>query len=106
MSNEKNNVIMRFDNVSFAYNNWMHEILSQADFSIRENTKISLMGQNWAGKSTIFKMITWELKPDLWKINIVDGNSIAIAKQVIAPEQMDLTITEFFETAFDEKDYQ
>ena len=106
MSSEKNNVILRFDNVSFAYNNWMHEILEQADFSIRENTKISVMWQNGAGKSTIFKMITWELKQDSWKISIEDWKTIAIAKQVIAPEQMELTIKEFFEKAFDEKDYQ
>ncbi len=106
MSSNQNNVILRFDNTSFAYNAWMHEILEQADFSIRENTKISLMGQNGAGKSTIFKMITGELKPDSWKVNVVDGNTIAIAKQVIAPEQMDLSIQEFFEKAFDEKDYQ
>jgi len=106
MSSEKNNVILRFDNVSFAYNNWMHEILEQADFSIRENTKISVMWQNGAGKTTIFKMITWELKPDSGKINIVDGNTIAIAKQVVSSAQMELTIKEFFEKAFDEKDYQ
>ena len=106
MSNQKNEVIMRFDNVSFAYNSWMHEILEQADFSIRQNTKISLMGQNGAGKSTIFKMITWELKPESGKINVVDGNTVAIAKQVVAPEQLELTIKGFFEAAFDEKDYQ
>jgi ATPase subunit of ABC transporter with duplicated ATPase domains len=64
------------------------------------------MGQNGAGKTTIFKMITGELKPESGKINVVDGNTIAISKQVVAPEQMDLTIQEFFETAFTEKDYQ
>ncbi len=106
MSGNQNNVILRFDNASFAYSAGQHEILEQADFSIRENTKISLMGQNGAGKSTIFKMITGELKPESGKINIVDGNTIAIAKQVVAPEQMELTIQEFFGAAFTEKDYQ
>ncbi len=106
MSNDKNEVILRFDNVTFAYNDWQHEILESADFSIRQNTKISLMGQNWAWKSTIFKMITGELKPASGKVNIVNWNTIAIAKQVIPRDQMDFTITEFFETAFDEKDYQ
>ena len=106
MSGNQNNVIMRFNNVSFAYNAGQHEILEQADFSIRENTKISLMWQNWAGKSTIFKLITGELKEDSGKISVVDGNTVAISKQVIAPEQLDLSIQEFFETAFDEQDYQ
>jgi ABC-type bacteriocin/lantibiotic exporter with double-glycine peptidase domain len=72
MSSNQNNVILRFNNVSFAYNSGQHEILEQADFSIRENTKISLMGQNGAGKTTIFKMITGELRPESGKINVVD----------------------------------
>jgi hypothetical protein len=36
----------------------------------------------------------------------VPGNSIAIQKQVIPREQMTLTLREYFETAFTEKDYQ
>lgn len=107
MSNNQNNpVILRFDDVSFAYNDGKHPILIESSFSLRQNTKITIMGQNGAGKSTIFKMITWELKPQAGKINIVSGNTIAIARQVIPREQLDLTIKEFFETAFEEKDYQ
>lgn len=107
MSNNQNNpVILRFDDVSFAYNDGKHPILIESSFSLRQNTKITIMGQNGAGKTTIFKLITWELKPQLGKINIVSGNTIAIARQVIPREQLDLTIKEFFETAFEEKDYQ
>lgn len=102
----ENNVILRFDNVSFSYNDGKKIILSESNFSIRQNTKITIMGQNGAGKSTIFKMITWELKPISWKINLVSWNSIAIAKQVIPRSQYGLTVKEFFETAFDEKDYK
>lgn len=104
MSN--NQVILRFDEVSFAYNDWKHPILIESSFSLRQNTKITIMGQNWSGKTTIFKMITWELKPQSGKINIVNWNTIAIARQVIPREQLELNIKEFFETAFDEKDYQ
>ncbi|HCY20594.1 TPA: hypothetical protein DIC40_01820 [Patescibacteria group bacterium] len=59
MSNNQNNpVILRFDDVSFAYNDGKHPILIESSFSLRQNTKITIMGQNGAGKSTIFKMIT------------------------------------------------
>jgi ABC-type bacteriocin/lantibiotic exporter with double-glycine peptidase domain len=58
MSNNQNPVILRFDDISFAYNDGRHPILEEADFSIRENTKITIMGQNGSGKTTIFKMIT------------------------------------------------
>jgi ATPase subunit of ABC transporter with duplicated ATPase domains len=50
MSGANNNVILRFDNVSFHYgeDNKKKVILDEADFSIRENTKITIMGQNGA----------------------------------------------------------
>lgn len=37
-------------------------LLDETSFSVREGSKITLMGQNGAGKSTIFKMITGEYK--------------------------------------------
>ena len=64
------------------------------------------MGQNGAGKSTIFKMITGEIKPTSGKIHITPGTTIAVSRQVIPRDQMHFTVREYFETAFDEKDYQ
>lgn len=101
-----NPVILRFDGVSFAYNDGKKVILKEADFSVRENTKITIMGQNGAGKSTIFGMITWAIKPQEWKVNLVPGKTIAIAKQVIPRDQYDLTVKEYFSTAFSGKDYK
>lgn len=106
MNNNQNPVILRFDAASFSYGDDKKIILDNADFSIRQNTKITIMGQNGAGKSTLFKIITDELKLKSGKMNIVAGNSIAIAKQVIPREQMTLTVREYFATAFEEKDYQ
>lgn len=54
------------------------------------------MGQNGAGKSTIFKMITGELKPSDGRILITAGKHIAIAKQVMPKEDKELTISEYF----------
>lgn len=106
MSSNQNPIILRFDDVSFAYNDGKHPILIESDFSIRQNTKITIMGQNGSGKTTIFKMITGELTPQKGKINIVQWNTIAVARQVIPRDQLDFSIKEFFETAFSEKDYQ
>lgn len=100
-----NPVILRFDDVSFKYGD-KKEILKEANFSIRSNTKITIMGPNGAGKSTMFKLITGELKPREGKINIVPGNTIAIARQVIPRDQYELTVREYFATAFAEKDYK
>ncbi len=101
-----NPVILSFDNVTFTFNDDKKVILDSASFSVRQNTKITIMGQNGAGKSTIFKMITGEFKPKIGKINIAPNTSIAISKQVIPREQLDLTLREYFATAFAEKDYQ
>lgn len=56
------------------------------------------MGQNGAGKSTIFKMITGELKPHDGRILITAGKHIAIAKQVMSPDDKEKTIAEYFRT--------
>ena len=72
---------------------------------MRRGSKITLMGQNGAGKSTIFQLITGESKPDSGSININKDLTIATAKQVIPREDLDLTIKEFFEKCFSEKVY-
>lgn len=97
-------VIVRFDNVSFRYDH-AKPILEEASFSVRENAKITIMGQNGAGKSTIFKMITGELKPDSGKVSLGIGATIAIATQVMKRENLDKTVEEFFAGAFNEKIY-
>ncbi len=97
-------VIVRFDEVSFNYGH-NKQILDEASFSVRENAKITIMGQNGAGKSTIFKMITGDLKPDSGGVHLGMGATIAIATQVMKPENLDKTIEEFFATAFDKKMY-
>lgn len=95
--------IVRFDEVSFEYDH--RPILEGVDFNIRKNSKIALMGQNGAGKSTIFQLITKTLKPVSGEIHIEKGLSIATALQVIPREDMNLTVREFFQKCFKEKVY-
>jgi len=102
MSREE--VILRFDKVSFEYGHRL-PILNEVDFSLRNNMKITLMGQNGAGKSTIFKLITGDLFPESGKIHNTKGLTIATARQVIPRDQMDLSVREFFEKCFSEKIY-
>lgn len=96
-------VILRFNNVSFEYG--QKPILNEADFSVREGSKITLMGQNGAGKSTIFKMITGDLSIESGMINVANGMTMATARQVIPRDEMTLTVREFFEHAFEKKIY-
>ena len=98
------NVIISFDDVSFAYDA-NKPILEEASFSVRENSKFTIMGQNGAGKSTIFKLITKDIKPDGGQANTSLGTSIAIATQVMKPENLEKTIEEFFAQTFDKQLY-
>jgi ATPase subunit of ABC transporter with duplicated ATPase domains len=97
-------VIIRFDNVSFKYDH-ARPLLEEASFSVRENAKVTIMGQNGAGKSTIFKMITGELKQDSGEIHIGQGATIAIATQVMKRENLEKTVEDFFAATFKEKKY-
>lgn len=92
-------VILRFDEVSFEY---LHEkpILTEASFSVRQGAKITLMGQNGAGKSTIFSLIKGELTPTIGKVFISSGATIGTARQVVAREDFELTVEEYFAKAF------
>ncbi|MCE9585284.1 ATP-binding cassette domain-containing protein [Candidatus Nomurabacteria bacterium] len=96
--------IVRFDKVSFEFG-VNKPILDEVSFSIRRGAKLTLMGQNGAGKSTIFGLISGINKPENGIINIVNNVSIASAKQVIPRPDLELTVREFFEKCFKDKVY-
>lgn len=96
--------IITFNEVSYEHD-VTKPILKEASFSIRRGTKLTLMGQNGAGKSTIFALITGELKTDAGEINIMPRTSVAIGKQVIPRADLELTLRDFFQNCFAEKVY-
>ncbi|MFA7654367.1 MAG: ATP-binding cassette domain-containing protein [Candidatus Magasanikbacteria bacterium] len=93
------NVILRFDNVTFEYEE-RKPVLSEVGFGIRKGTKITLMGQNGAGKSTIFKLIKGDLKPTQGNVFITDNATIATAAQIVDKKDLKLTVEEYFSQAF------
>lgn len=100
----RNAGIITFSDVSFEHDP-TKPILIDANFPIRRGMKLTLMGQNGAGKSTLFGLITGKLQPDSGTINILPRTSIAISRQVIPRDELDLTVREFFEKCFTEKIY-
>jgi ATPase subunit of ABC transporter with duplicated ATPase domains len=100
----KDEAILRFDKVSFEYGH-NKPILEDVSFPLRRGSKVTIMGQNGAGKSTIFQLITGELQPEEGRITTVNGLTIATAKQVIPRADLDLTVREFFQNCFDKKIY-
>ncbi|MFA6602131.1 MAG: ATP-binding cassette domain-containing protein [Candidatus Paceibacterota bacterium] len=113
--------VIRFDEVSFEYGH-NKPILDEVSFGVRRGSKITIMGQNGAGKSTIFQLITTAahkdkgtvhkdktsghttahgaLKPESGQISINQATTIAISRQVIPRAEAALTVTAFFEKCF------
>jgi ATPase subunit of ABC transporter with duplicated ATPase domains len=100
----KNEVILRFENVSFGYGP-LKTILNEVSFSVRRGAKITLMGQNGAGKTSIFHLINNELQPESGKISVAQNTTIGLSRQVIPRSDLSLSVREFFEKAFSAKIY-
>ncbi len=96
--------LVTFSDVSFEYTH-NKPILIGANFVIRRGAKLTLMGQNGAGKSTIFGLITGTYTQNEGAINIMPRTTIAVSRQVIPRDELDLTVREFFEKCFSEKIY-
>lgn len=97
-------VVIRFEHVSFEYGHNKH-ILDDVDFSIRRGMKVTIMGQNGAGKSTIFSLITGANTPEDGQVHLAQRSTIALSRQVIPRDELDLTVRAFFEKCFKNKVY-
>ncbi len=99
-----NGSIVKFDEVTFNFG-VNKPIMNEASFSLRRGSKVTLMGQNGAGKSTLFKLLTGSLEPEEGRIITDSKLSIALSRQVIPREELELTTREFFQKVFKEKVY-
>lgn len=100
----RNDGLIVFKNASYEYDA-TKPILIDANFVVRRGAKLTLMGQNGAGKSTLFSMITGELKLDDGDINLQPRTTIAVSRQIIPRNELELTVRAFFEQFFTEKVY-
>ena len=87
--------IIRFEKVRFEFGH-NKPILEEVDFSVRRGMKMTIMGQNGAGKSTIFQLITGGLKPETGAVHIAQKLRIALARQVVPRDQLELSVRDFF----------
>ncbi len=97
-------VVIRFEKVSFEYGH-NKPILEEVDFSIRRGMKVTIMGQNGAGKSTLFSLITGASEPEDGNIHRAQRTTIALSRQVIPRDELNLTVRAFFEKCFTQKVY-
>lgn len=101
----QDSVILKFSDVSFEYSPH-HQLLDEVSFSVRTGSRITLMGQNGAGKSSLFNLITEELKPTAGRVSRTPTTAtIAISRQVMDRAMLSFTMREYFATAFPKKEY-
>ncbi len=96
--------LVTFSNVSYQHDA-ITPILIEANFPVRRGGKFALMGQNGAGKSTIFGLIAGKFQPDEGVINVMPNTTVATSRQIIPRSELELTMREFFEKCFKEKIY-
>lgn len=96
--------IVSFDRVTFGFKE-NKPLLDEVSFSVRKGSKITIMGQNGAGKSTILKLMMGVYKPQIGSMNVFPGLTVATAHQVIPHADLKLSITDFFQKYYGEHTY-
>jgi len=59
-------------------------LFQQANLQAYSNQRIGLVGKNGCGKSTLFRLIRGELRPDSGEVSLQSGKTIAFVEQEIA----------------------
>ena len=87
--------VLSFKDVSFEYVRG-RPLIENSSFSIEEGSKVTIMGQNGSGKSTMLKLIRGDLFPEEGTVNATSGLRIAASNQVMRREDGLLSIKDFF----------
>ncbi len=72
-------MIISVDNAEFSYGDNL--IFKEASFAVNEGERIGLIGANGEGKTTLIKLITGELYPDVGKVIKKNGACIGYLEQ-------------------------
>ncbi len=99
--NVVNETVISFKDVVFHYD-FRKPILEEVSFNVRKGSKITIMGQNGAGKSTIFKLINKTLEKKSGVVNTGKDLTIATGYQVVLAEDKELTVRAFFRKYFND----
>ncbi len=73
----------------------LKNVLDGINFEVKTGERISLIGENGSGKSTILKIISGTEKQDSRNVNIRKGSTIGFLKQVYEEEREDIIVEEY-----------
>lgn len=83
----RNPIVIRGEHISFAYDD--HVVFDDADFMIRNGSKVAILGGNGAGKTTLLELIK---KRD--GVYVVPGAKIGYARQNMSQIDLSQTVLE------------
>ncbi len=72
-------------------------ILKDIDFTLNKNDKISIVWANWAGKTTLLKILTWEITNFEWSIDNIWNLSLGYLHQIYSDNEEKLVKDELKE---------
>ena len=79
----------------------LKNVLDGVSFDVKEEERISIIGENGSGKSTLFRIINGDEKQDSGIINIKKSSTIGFLKQVYDKEQNDLVVENYLKRSFE-----
>ncbi len=101
-----NNYLVQVKDLSFSYNN-SNLIFKNINFGINNQDRIVILGKNGIGKSTLFKIINKDVKPNNGIVNINNNCNIAYYNQhFINSLPMDKNPVEYLLDKYKEFNYQ
>ena len=72
-------------------------IFKDINFTLNKNDKVAIVWSNWAGKSSLMKILTWEMKNYDWSIDNVWNLSLWYLKQIYSDNENKLVREELRE---------
>ncbi len=72
VNKKDNDIVIKFENVSFTYPGSDREIIKNLNLTIRQGEKIAIIGENGSGKSTFVSLLTGLYMPNKGRILVND----------------------------------
>ena len=78
----------------------LKNVLDGVSFEVKTGERISLIGENGSGKSTIFKIINGDEKEDSGNVNIKKESTIGLLKQIYNKEKENIIVEDYLKHSF------